>query len=136
MVGPEFGFVPDEIETIGFQEFAPLPSSASDVRRFVRQVLDHRSVSADQLFQCELVADELATNSLRHAGSDFSVAVEMSGSVVRIAVRDDSGACPVERPNSTDAVGGRGVAIVSKTASEWGVVSLGLGKETWADISA
>jgi anti-sigma regulatory factor (Ser/Thr protein kinase) len=121
-------------ETVGFQEFAPNAESVADARRFVASVLESYGCTADQVFMCQLVADELATNALNHAGSLYSVAVEVSGSHVRIAVRDDSRALPEVREAPLDALSGRGLAIVAGTAEQWGSESLGHGKEIWADV--
>jgi anti-sigma regulatory factor (Ser/Thr protein kinase) len=126
--------VTEDIETIGFEEFAPSPECIALVRQFVGRVLESHLLPADQVFECQLIADELATNALRHAGSIFSVAVEIADTGVRIAVRDDSSDYPVRRHSSTESLGGRGLSIVSATSEEWGVESLGLGKETWADV--
>jgi anti-sigma regulatory factor (Ser/Thr protein kinase) len=123
-----------EVETIGFQEFPPQVDSIAQVRRFVRRTLESAGVSNEHIFDCQLIADELATNAVRYAGSMFSVAVELTDSFIRVCVRDDSDSLPVERDVSAEALGGRGLTLVSGTSSSWGIVSLGLGKETWADV--
>ena len=84
---------------------------------------------------CELIADELATNALTYTGSFYSVVVEQSDESVRIGVRDDSRILPVLRESTADSESGHGLRIVSETSSHWGAESLGLGKETWADVA-
>jgi len=121
-------------ETVGFQEFAPTVKSVAEARRFVGEVLERFTVNADQRFACQLVADELATNALCHAGSYYSVAVELSGAHIRICVRDDSRSLPEIRITHLDSIRGRGLLVVAHTAEAWGSESLGLGKETWADV--
>jgi serine/threonine-protein kinase RsbW len=121
-------------ETVGFQEFTPNSDSVAEVRRFVARVLESYGFAADRVFMCQLVADELATNAVHHAGTLYSVAVEVSGAHVRIAVRDDARALPEVREASLEALTGRGLAIVAGTADHWGSESLGLGKEIWADV--
>src|SRR5581483_12369572 len=101
---------------------------------FVEESLAPAGLDGLRIFECQLVADELAANAVRHAQSIFSVAVELTDSFVRIAVRDESGEPPVEREAPAEATHGRGLAIVSGTASGWGTVMLGRGKETWADV--
>jgi anti-sigma regulatory factor (Ser/Thr protein kinase) len=123
-----------EVQTIGFQEFPPHVDCIAQVRRFVRRTLESAGVSNEHIFDCQLIADELATNAVRYAGSVFSVAVELTASFIRICVRDDSDSLPVERDVPAEALGGRGLTLVSGTSSNWGIVSLGLGKETWADV--
>jgi hypothetical protein len=70
-----------------------------------------------------------------HAGSIFSVAIEVTPELVRVAVRDESNERPEEHDAAPREEGGRGLVIVSGTASGWGSVPLGRGKETWADVS-
>jgi anti-sigma regulatory factor (Ser/Thr protein kinase) len=123
-----------EAQTVGFQEFAPLPASLAEVRRFVRSVLEDLGIGDDRIFECQLIADELAANAIQHAGTGYSVGVELTDTSVRVAVRDDSDVVPVARLSSAEALGGRGLSIVAGTASGWGTVPLGLGKETWADV--
>lgn len=123
-----------EVHTIGFQEFAPSPDCVGDVRHFVKHTLEEAGIEEDAVFECQLVADELAANAVLHAGSIFSVAVELTDAMVRIAVRDESNAPPVQKAGTTDAQNGRGLVIVSGTAGGWGSVPLGRGKEIWADV--
>ena len=123
-----------EVQTVGFQEFASRADCIAEVRRYVRATLEPRGISEDHIFDCELIADELATNAVRYAGSFFSVAVELSDTFIRICVRDDSDSEPVARIAQPDAVSGRGLTIVAGATDGWGFISLGRGKETWADV--
>jgi anti-sigma regulatory factor (Ser/Thr protein kinase) len=125
-----------ELQTIGFEEFPPDLNCVGEVRRFVRRTLDAVGISDDRIFECQLVADELATNSVCHAGTAFSVAVELTDTFIRIAVRDDSSAEPVRRDPNVEATSGRGLMLVSGTSQSWGMVPLGVGKETWADVKS
>ncbi len=124
-----------ELDTIGFREFTPSRDCVREVRQFVKETLERIGTDKDVLFECQLVADELAANAVRHVGSIFSVAIELTQTFVRIAVRDESNNRPVRRRAAPGGEGGRGLAIVSGTASGWGSVPLGRGKETWADVS-
>lgn len=123
-----------EVHTIGFREFTPSDDCGRDVRHFVKETLGRVGLDHDTIFQCQLVADELAANAARHAGSIFSVAIELTQKRVRIAVRDESNNRPVRRRAAPGEESGRGLAIVSGTASGWGSVPLGRGKEIWADV--
>ncbi len=124
-----------ELDTIGFREFTPSQNCMRAVRAFVKESLERVGPDQDALFECQLVADELAANAVLHAGSIFSVAIELTRTFVRIAVRDESNDRPVRRRAASGEESGRGLAIVSGTASGWGSVPLGRGKETWADVS-
>ena len=124
-----------EVHTIGFQEFTPSPGCVGEVRHFVKHTLEEAGVDQDAVFDCQLVADELAANAVRHAGSIFSVGVELTDTLVRIAVRDESNALPEQKDSTPDAPNGRGLVIVSGTSGGWGSVPLGRGKEIWADVA-
>lgn len=119
--------------TIGYEEFAPETSSMTSVRESVARLLTPLGFDSAQVFACQLIADELATNALLHARSYFSVAISISEQVVRIAVRDESRTYPVLTAAPQGALGGRGISIVAETSNGWGSESLGRGKETWAD---
>jgi anti-sigma regulatory factor (Ser/Thr protein kinase) len=122
------------VQTVDFREFAPSPEGVGEVRAFVREVLEDLNMDEDCIFQSQLVADELATNAMKHAGSIYSVAIEVTERVVRVAVRDDSSVLPTPQAPPLESTCGRGLSIVSSTANRWGTVPLGLGKEMWADV--
>lgn len=124
-----------DVYTIGFREFAPSIDCVKEVREFVKESLGRVGVDETSIFECQLVADELAANAVQHAGSVFSVAVELTEELVRIAVRDESISPPVPQPTEDGDEGGRGLVVVSGTASGWGSVRLGRGKEIWADVT-
>ncbi len=124
-----------DFQTIGYEEFTPNVASVAEVRRFVRRILEEQGLKEESVTGCELIADELATNALIYTGSFYSVVVEQSEAIVRIGIRDDSRILPVLRESPADSESGRGLRIVSETSSHWGAESLGLGKETWADVA-
>jgi hypothetical protein len=77
-----------------------------------------------------IVATELATNAVVHAGSDFTIAVSRAPGVLRIAVRDT---VPVQAP--LRAALGHGLGVVSTVADRWGTEELAAGgKEVWAEL--
>jgi hypothetical protein len=57
----------------------------------------------------------------------------VSASAVRIAVGDDSPNRRVLSVFPQDALNGRGLSVLAKTAARWGSQSLGPGKASWAD---
>jgi anti-sigma regulatory factor (Ser/Thr protein kinase) len=124
-----------DFETIGYEEFIPSVASVAEVRRYVRRILEEHGLTAESVTGCELIADELATNAITHTGSFYSMVIEQSEASVRIGVRDDSRNLPVLREITADSESGHGLRIVSETSSQWGAESLGLGKETWADVA-
>jgi anti-sigma regulatory factor (Ser/Thr protein kinase) len=96
----------------------------------------------------ELVVSELAANAALHSGARFmyiSLVAHRDGAV-RVAVEDDGpvgaeAVLPHQVPSAGDLEGwrgqattGRGLAIVSVLADEWGVEPTAHGKRVWADL--
>ncbi len=81
-----------------------------------------------------LVASELATNALRHAGTAFTVTITaFAGRRGRWRWRTVRSRCRCSwRPGYDDVVG-RGMAIVDVVSRDWGVVvDADVGKSVWA----
>ncbi len=83
----------------------------------------------------ELLTSEVVTNAIVHGRSGPQLAVEVHDHVVRVAVFDLSPELPVRRLGHVDDVSGRGVIIVEKLASAWGVEREGNGaKRVWFEV--
>jgi anti-sigma regulatory factor (Ser/Thr protein kinase) len=96
----------------------------------------------------ELVVSEFAGNAALHSGGDFMYVsmVARPDGAVRVAVEDDGpvgpeAVMPHAPPDPTEvdnwmgqATTGRGLAIVSVLAAEWGVEGTPRGKRVWADL--
>jgi len=114
----------------------PHPTSVGAARRFVRDVLMSRQVPAVVVETVELLTSEVVTNAIIHGRSGPQLAVEVDGGVVRVAVRDLSPEMPVRRLAQADDVSGRGVVIVEKLASAWGVDrERGGAKRVWFEVA-
>lgn len=121
-------------------------ASVPGARRFVVDGLKawgHKDLAA----VAELVVSELAGNAALHSSARFLyVTVKNRNGGVRVAVEDDGGVGPdavsptavASHPSETwaqEATTGRGLAIVSMLASEWGVDITRRGKRVWADVT-
>lgn len=100
------------------RRFAATAESVSEVRAFVRSalgdlVVDHAAVL--------LMADELAANAVRHARTPFTVRIVLESFAVRVEVADDDPRFPVVRDPDPLATGGRGMLIVDRCATDWGI---------------
>ena len=116
------------------RDFPNLPRSVPMARRFAAQaVADVPSEVGDVI--CAIVS-ELATNSIRHAGTGFKVRVAQEPSSVRIECEDVGIGDPVLRSPDVTETSGRGLQIVAALADHWGVVhgQGGLGKIVWATV--
>jgi anti-sigma regulatory factor (Ser/Thr protein kinase) len=106
-------------------------------RRFVRTALE--SVEADPVVieTAELLTDELVTNAIVHARSKSYLFIRAAKDIVRVEVTDPDDNLPSMAAPDTDALSGRGLAIVNGLASAWGVTRAGDGGKTvWFELSA
>ncbi|MDQ1010577.1 anti-sigma regulatory factor (Ser/Thr protein kinase) [Streptomyces sp. V4I23] len=85
----------------------------------------------------QLCVTELVANVIRHVGdgTPATLAVSMSGSCLRIELRDpDSRALPtLLRAQEYDETG-RGMALVDAMTERWGVLLRGDSKVTWCEL--
>ena len=83
-----------------------------------------------------IVVSELVTNALRHGEGMITVAIETRSQAVAIAVSDHGsrGLTMLNRPPDADE--GRGLGVVEKLSTAWGVrpSSEGPGKAVWARL--
>ena len=109
--------------------------SASQARRFVsRHLLEHRLLYL--VDPVRLVMSELATNSLVHAQTAFTVTLAGLDETVLLTVRDGSLALPARRAAQTLDPGGRGLEIVDIVSLDWGINEDGAGsKAVWASFA-
>lgn len=106
------------------------------VRRLLRRLLS--SWRLDALVEdgdVELLATEIATNAVRHAGTDATVVVRYLGDRIRVEVGDGSTDLPRIRTPDADEAGGRGLALVEALSSGWGVVETMHGKRVWFEVA-
>ena len=82
-----------------------------------------------------LVLSELVTNALLHGGPPISVGLRRRPGAVWIGVTD-GGRGQVEPRPPAAAAGGRGLGIVARASSSWGVsaAGCGTGKTVWAEV--
>jgi len=108
-------------------------ASVPAARRFVRDVLSEQS--RDIAEAAELMACELATNSVRHAETAFELVIDLHNEI-RIEVRDSGRGRPQLVSPTLYDTRGRGLQIVDAMSSAWGVVSLDGGKAVWFTLIA
>ena len=103
--------------------------SVAASRRYVRDVLrGHALANIDAV---ELMVSELATNSVKHAHSDFKVSINDSAGEIRVEVRDTGRGQPVLRFPAPTEPSGRGLRIVEVLSRAWGTVDSPHGKTVW-----
>jgi anti-sigma regulatory factor (Ser/Thr protein kinase) len=111
----------------------PEPSSATRARTLARERLGE-SCSRDALDTIALIVTELVTNAILHARTPLHLTVDQSPGHVRISVEDESTDQPAVRRYDSDAVTGRGLALVEQLTSSWGVETTPSGKVVWCEV--
>ncbi|MER6090294.1 ATP-binding protein [Streptomyces bluensis] len=107
------------------------PRGPGIARLTLRAVLDAHGL-AQLIDRAELLASELATNSVRHAKGPASVRLQWLHPVLRVSVWDpspDLPPMPGVRPTDArpHADGGRGLFILDAVADRWGGCAIGKG---------
>ncbi|MDE3719869.1 ATP-binding protein [Nocardiopsis sp. N85] len=123
--------------------FDPRPHSVSAAREISAVLLrewDMTHLSPD----VAVVVSELVTNAVRHGGpllpigageAGIQLSLMRSGSEFICAVRDGGDRLPLRRRADATMEGGRGLALVSAFAREWGVIPTPPGgKFVWAQF--
>lgn len=114
-------------------ELAPRPASAAEARSFVARALGDLSVDCRELGV--LLASELVTNAVLYSEGQVVLVVGLAGNTVRVTVRDESDQAVTPRQVGPDATSGRGLALVEKLSSAWGMERLPQGgKEVWFEM--
>ena len=128
-------------------ELPGTPAAPSVARLFVRNLCEEWG-AASLTDVAELLSSELVTNAVIHARSSISLeaAYDQNGSadehgdggVLRIEVYDSSADDVDLQPHevSQGAEGGRGLAIVARLASHWGVEPVSQGKRVWFTLGS
>jgi anti-anti-sigma factor len=117
---------------------APTPSAPAAARGFVRDTcVDWQLAQPEEpwLNLAMVLANELVTNAVRHAGTELWLRVELRGNRLHLAVHDDSPRLlRVVGPDPRGNQGG-GLWMVEQLARAWGVQSHpGGGKVVWCTL--
>jgi anti-sigma regulatory factor (Ser/Thr protein kinase) len=105
------------------------PESVAGARHFVRDILSDQPRELAEA--AELMSSELATNSVRHARSDFELAILLSQEEIRVEVSDHGQGQPVPRSPTPREQSGRGLQIVQALSDAWGISPSSNGKLVW-----
>ena len=113
-----------------------LPSSLNTpaaARAFARAAVEGAPVRIDDV---ALVVSELVTNAVVHGDGDITLHVVGTDGGVRVEVGDDNpdiARLPLDDKPSAES--GRGLLLVSRLATDWGVRPAAPGKVVWAELA-
>src|SRR3954471_20844506 len=104
--------------TVRTATFPPQASSPRQARQLVRTELDDDRATADGELAM-LLTSELATNAVRHAGTDFTVTASVEEGVLAVSVADGSRNPAVASTGmpGTEVRSGRGLVLVATYAT-------------------
>ncbi len=118
--------------------YPPEDEQAAAARRDAARELSTNGVGSDVLEDALIVVGELVTNAIRHAATEFTLALDISAERVRIEVGDRDTRPPVVVAADVDATSGRGLVLVAAAASTWGFETADhdgiAGKTVWAEL--
>lgn len=114
------------------------PAHVKSVRDRVSTVAREWGLKASMIETLALIASELVTNAMLHAGAprgrEIGVTLVLSPDCVRLEVRDAGDTLPAVREPSNDDQHGRGLIMVGLLADRWNVITQVVGKTVFAEI--
>jgi MEDS: MEthanogen/methylotroph, DcmR Sensory domain len=108
--------------------------SPGRARRLLAGELRRWGQTQELVNEATLVLSELASNAVIHAGSPFTVGVELHDSCLRIAVRDERPALAGGSDRGLVVRAPHGLAVIAALSTQWGVRDVPDGKVVWAEI--
>lgn len=114
-------------------QLPPTPASAQTARRVASEAL--LALERPELLDdVAAVVSELVANAVVHARTELELSVQPAGAGVRVEVSDGSAIIPRWAPARVTATSGRGLIMVQRLSSAWGVEPRAGGKTVWALI--
>ncbi len=114
---------------------AAVPQSAPSARAFARATLRDWRVSGEVADRAILMTSELVTNAVRHAGTRVILHLDRAEHLLRVEVDDAAEERPRRRRVDPLAEGGRGLDLVDRLSSTWGVEGRPGGKRVWFELA-
>jgi len=112
----------------------PTPEAPTAARELVDEACQSWRVSA-LTEDAEMIITELASNAVRHAGTELEVVATLRERFLHLSVRDHSARFPrMILPDLETGVGGRGLLLVDAVAASWGSMPTPGGKVVWATL--
>jgi len=111
----------------------PAPESVRTARDRLRELLDSWATE-EKRQTVVLLLSEVVTNAVRHAPGIVHITVTLLGDRVHARVRDENPRTP--QLCAPDEIGGRGIQLLQRLATRWGVEQHpGDGKTVWFEVA-
>lgn len=111
------------------------PKNVRAARKFVEEALVENGL-LDLVDLTSLLTSELVTNAILHAESRVELEVRTAPDRVRVEVADWGVGVPRVLPLDPTTTGGRGMALVSSLANEWGSYERDGSKIVWFELQS
>ena len=105
-------------------------------RRAVASCCSAAAAGPDCQDTAVLLTSELVTNALLHGRGRIRLGVDAGVTRVRVEVGDDEPRHPRLADQVSGAESGRGILLVDRLASAWGVRDSDAGKTVWFEVQA
>jgi anti-sigma regulatory factor (Ser/Thr protein kinase) len=114
--------------------FPNAPQAVAGARRFTLDQL--YGIPPDIADELAVMVSELATNSVRHTRTPFTIEIDQRAQEIYVGVTDSGSGEPVVQHPAPTQPSGRGLQIVGALARAWGVRSTGhAGKTVWFTVA-
>jgi anti-sigma regulatory factor (Ser/Thr protein kinase) len=110
-------------------------ASVGKARSWVDAFLVESAIEDSVRDDAQLVVSELITNALMHGEGELVLRASITGTIVQVSVTDSGDDLPEVLPPEPSRIGGLGLVVVDRIASNWGVAPFPGGKTVWAVLS-
>jgi anti-sigma regulatory factor (Ser/Thr protein kinase) len=107
----------------------------ASVREFVGEMLSLWGCKDSDETAC-LLASELATNAVVHAGTGITVRMSLMPPMLFLEVEDGSSTMPEPLNLTPDSERGRGLFLIQALSDKWGAERTSQGKIVWFQVRA
>ena len=111
-------------------------ASVGAARSWIDAFLSQSAIGGTVRDDAQLVVSELVTNALMHGDGSLVLRASITGRTVQISVTDSGDELPEVLPLDPSRIGGLGLIVVDRIASEWGVSPFPGGKTVWAALDS
>jgi anti-sigma regulatory factor (Ser/Thr protein kinase) len=110
-------------------------TSVGEARSWIDTFLTEHDIEDTVRDDAQLVVSELVTNALVHGQGELVLRASVDETAVHVSVTDSGDGLPEVLPLDPARIGGLGLIVVGRIASNWGVAPFPGGKTVWAALA-